>query len=136
LQNQNRGASCTVPEKNEKTSGLHGVPERMALARAAGAQTLDFKAEDIYIQELTHGRGADAWHKNIQHTVRYTELSPERFLERLNSVTIRNFTDTLHVTGVTRHGGRSYVSRTQLRVTQRKRTLSLSHPVSMSQTGA
>ena len=71
----------------------------MALARAAGAQTLDFKAEDIddRIQELMHGRGADAWHKNIQHTVRYNELSPERFLERLNSVTIRNFTDTLHV---------------------------------------
>ena len=38
------------------------VPERLDLARAAGAQTLDFKAEDIYdrIQELTHGRGADA----------------------------------------------------------------------------
>jgi hypothetical protein len=31
----------------------------MALARAAGAQTLDFKAEDIYdrIHKLTHGRG-------------------------------------------------------------------------------
>ena len=105
----------------------------MALARAAGAQTFDFKAEDIYdrIQELTHGRGADAWHKNIQHTVRYTELSPERFLERLNSVTIRNSTDTLHVTAalhvtedaVTCHA-RSYVSRS---ASERSRCRILSH---------
>jgi threonine dehydrogenase-like Zn-dependent dehydrogenase len=38
------------------------VPERLALARAAGAETLDFMQEDIYdrIQEMTHGRGADA----------------------------------------------------------------------------
>ena len=38
------------------------VPERLALAKASGAITLDFKDEDIYdkIQELTNGRGADA----------------------------------------------------------------------------
>ena len=38
------------------------VPERLALARQAGAQTIDFLAEDVYdrIQDLTHGRGADA----------------------------------------------------------------------------
>ncbi|WP_372070239.1 glutathione-dependent formaldehyde dehydrogenase (plasmid) [Tistrella mobilis] len=38
------------------------VPERLAMAQAAGALTLDFMAEDIYdrIQELTRGRGADA----------------------------------------------------------------------------
>ena len=38
------------------------VPERLALAKASGAITLDFKDEDIYdrIQELTGGRGADA----------------------------------------------------------------------------
>ncbi|SEP50795.1 Threonine dehydrogenase [Rhodospirillales bacterium URHD0017] len=38
------------------------VPERLQLARQAGAQTIDFMAEDVYdrIQELTHGRGADA----------------------------------------------------------------------------
>ena len=38
------------------------VPERIAMAKAAGAITLDFRAEDIYdrIQELTGGRGADA----------------------------------------------------------------------------
>ena len=38
------------------------VPERLALARAAGAETLDFAKEDIYerIQDLTDRRGADA----------------------------------------------------------------------------
>src|ERR1700710_2182619 len=38
------------------------VPERLALAQSAGAQTLDFREEDIYdrIQEMTAGRGADA----------------------------------------------------------------------------
>ena len=38
------------------------VPERMAMAKAAGAQVLDFMKDDIYdrIIELTHGRGADA----------------------------------------------------------------------------
>jgi threonine dehydrogenase-like Zn-dependent dehydrogenase len=32
----------------ERVLAIDTVPERMALARAAGAQTLDFKAEDIY----------------------------------------------------------------------------------------
>jgi threonine dehydrogenase-like Zn-dependent dehydrogenase len=38
------------------------VPERLALAREAGAETLDFMKEDVYerLMELTHGRGADA----------------------------------------------------------------------------
>ena len=38
------------------------MPERLALARTAGAETLDFMEEDIYdrIMELTRGRGADA----------------------------------------------------------------------------
>lgn len=38
------------------------VAERLALAETSGAITLDFRKADIYdrIQELTHGRGADA----------------------------------------------------------------------------
>jgi threonine dehydrogenase-like Zn-dependent dehydrogenase len=37
------------------------VPERLALAREAGAETIDFMAEDVYdrIMALTKGRGAD-----------------------------------------------------------------------------
>lgn len=38
------------------------VPERLAMARAGGAETLDFAEGDIYerIQDLTSGRGVDA----------------------------------------------------------------------------
>jgi threonine dehydrogenase-like Zn-dependent dehydrogenase len=38
------------------------VPERLALAKAAGAITIDFQDEDVFerINELTSGRGADA----------------------------------------------------------------------------
>jgi threonine dehydrogenase-like Zn-dependent dehydrogenase len=41
---------------------IETVPERMALAKAAGAIPLDFMDKDIYdhIMELTDGRGADA----------------------------------------------------------------------------
>jgi threonine dehydrogenase-like Zn-dependent dehydrogenase len=46
----------------ERVIAIDTVPERLALAREAGAETLDFKKEDIYerIVELTKGRGADA----------------------------------------------------------------------------
>ena len=38
------------------------VPERLAMARAGGAETLDFHADDIpdRLKEMTHGRGPDA----------------------------------------------------------------------------
>ncbi|MEA2885724.1 MAG: hypothetical protein QOD11_84, partial [Bradyrhizobium sp.] len=46
----------------ERVIAIDTVPERLALAQAAGAITLDFRKEDIYdrIQEMTAGRGADA----------------------------------------------------------------------------
>lgn len=46
----------------ERVIAIDTVPERLALARASGAITLDFMAEDIYerVLDLTHGRGADA----------------------------------------------------------------------------
>jgi threonine dehydrogenase-like Zn-dependent dehydrogenase len=46
----------------ERVIAIDTVPERLALARDAGAETLDFMQEDIYdrIQSLTDGRGADA----------------------------------------------------------------------------
>lgn len=46
----------------ERVIAIDTVPERLAMARASGAVTLDFGEEDIYerIMELTHGRGADA----------------------------------------------------------------------------
>ncbi|MFC3695786.1 zinc-dependent alcohol dehydrogenase [Chenggangzhangella methanolivorans] len=46
----------------ERVIAVDTVPERLALAKAAGAITLDFHDEDIYerIMDLTDGRGADA----------------------------------------------------------------------------
>ena len=46
----------------ERVIAIDTVPERLALAEQAGAITIDFMKEDVYerIQELTHGRGADA----------------------------------------------------------------------------
>ena len=46
----------------ERVIAIDTVPERLAMARSAGAQTLDFKQDDIYdcIQDLTNGRGSDA----------------------------------------------------------------------------
>lgn len=46
----------------ERVLSIDTVPERMELARAAGAITIDFMNEDVYdrINALTSGRGADA----------------------------------------------------------------------------
>jgi len=46
----------------ERVIAIDSVPERLALAREAGAETLDFKEVDVYdqIQQMTRGRGADA----------------------------------------------------------------------------
>jgi threonine dehydrogenase-like Zn-dependent dehydrogenase len=46
----------------ERVLAIDTVPERLALARTAGVETIDFMKEDVYdrIMELTHGRGADA----------------------------------------------------------------------------
>jgi threonine dehydrogenase-like Zn-dependent dehydrogenase len=46
----------------ERVIAIDTVPERLELARSAGAETVDFMKEDVYdvIMEKTHGRGADA----------------------------------------------------------------------------
>jgi threonine dehydrogenase-like Zn-dependent dehydrogenase len=46
----------------ERVISIDTVPERMALAKQAGAVAIDFMKEDVHdrIDELTHGRGADA----------------------------------------------------------------------------
>ena len=46
----------------ERVIAIDTVPERLALAAAAGAETLDFNKVDVFeaIMEKTHGRGADA----------------------------------------------------------------------------
>jgi threonine dehydrogenase-like Zn-dependent dehydrogenase len=46
----------------ERVIAIDTVPERLALAKAAGAETIDYNAHDVYerIQDMTKGRGADA----------------------------------------------------------------------------
>ena len=46
----------------ERVIAIDTVPERLALARASGATTIDFMEEDVYdrIMQMTKGRGADA----------------------------------------------------------------------------
>lgn len=46
----------------ERVIAIDTVPERLEMARQAGALVLDFKQDDVYdrIMELTAGRGADA----------------------------------------------------------------------------
>jgi threonine dehydrogenase-like Zn-dependent dehydrogenase len=46
----------------DRVLAIDTVPERLELARGAGAEAIDFMAEDVYdrIMELTRGRGADA----------------------------------------------------------------------------
>jgi threonine dehydrogenase-like Zn-dependent dehydrogenase len=73
------------------------VPERLALARAAGAETIDFMQEDVYdrIMELTKGRGADACIDAVG-----TEAEPAASLDsRWDRIKVATFmgTDRPHV---------------------------------------
>ena len=73
------------------------VPERLAMAKAAGAETLDFMKEDIYdrIQDLTQGRGADACIDAVG-TEPHTTASFESVLDRVKVATFMG-TDRPHV---------------------------------------
>src|SRR5947207_13668543 len=73
------------------------VPERLALAREAGAETIDFMKEDVYdrITELTKGRGADACIDAVG-----TEAEPSASLDsRWDRIKVATFmgTDRPHV---------------------------------------
>lgn len=73
------------------------VPERLALARAAGAETIDFMQEDVYerIADLTHGRGADACIDAVG-TEPKTSASFDSVLDRVKVATFMG-TDRPHV---------------------------------------
>jgi threonine dehydrogenase-like Zn-dependent dehydrogenase len=73
------------------------VPERLALARNAGAQTLDFKKEDVYdrIIEMTKGRGADACIDAVG-TEPDTTASVDSVVDRIKVATFMG-TDRPHV---------------------------------------
>ena len=73
------------------------VPERLELARVAGALTIDFMKDDVFdrIQDLTHGRGADACIDAVG-TEPKTSASADSVLDRLKVATFMG-TDRPHV---------------------------------------
>jgi len=81
----------------ERVIAIDTVAERLAMARAAGAETLDFMKEDIYdrIQEMTSGRGADACIDAVG-TEPHTTASFDSVVDRLKVATFMG-TDRPHV---------------------------------------
>src|SRR5205823_14477284 len=69
----------------------------LELARSAGAETVDFMREDVYdrIQEMTHGRGADACIDAVG-TEPETTASADSVLDRMKVATFMG-TDRPHV---------------------------------------
>jgi threonine dehydrogenase-like Zn-dependent dehydrogenase len=81
----------------ERVIAVDTVPERLRLAEAAGAITIDFMKEDVYerIQELTHGRGADACIDAVG-TEPHTSASFDSMIDRAKVATFTG-TDRPHV---------------------------------------
>jgi threonine dehydrogenase-like Zn-dependent dehydrogenase len=81
----------------ERVIAIDTVPERLELARSAGAVTLDFMKDDIYerIQELTGGRGADACIDAVGTEAEAT-ASADSMLDRAKTMTYLG-TDRPHV---------------------------------------
>src|SRR6201996_7077246 len=81
----------------ELVIAIDTVPERMAMAREAGATMIDFKNEDVYerIQELTGGRGADACIDAVG-TEPETTASTDSVIDRIKVATFMG-TDRPHV---------------------------------------
>jgi threonine dehydrogenase-like Zn-dependent dehydrogenase len=81
----------------ERVIAIDTVPERLSLAAKAGAITIDFMKEDVYdrIQELTHGRGADACIDAVG-TEPHTSASFDSMLDRAKVATFLG-TDRPHV---------------------------------------
>ena len=81
----------------ERVIAVDTVPERLKLAEAAGALTIDFMKEDVYdrIQELTHGRGADACIDAVG-TEAHATASFDSMLDRVKVATLTG-TDRPHV---------------------------------------
>ncbi|MEA2767999.1 MAG: hypothetical protein QOD93_961 [Acetobacteraceae bacterium] len=81
----------------EQVIAIDSVPERLLMAREAGALTLDFTYEDIYdrIQDLTNDRGADACIDAVGTEAEAT-TSFDSMLDRIKVATFMG-TDRPHV---------------------------------------
>ena len=92
----------------ERVIAIDTVPERLALAEASGAITLDFRKEDIYdrLQEMTHGRGADACIDAVG-TEPDTRSGFDAVVDRVKVATFMG-TDRLHVLRQAMHCCRNF----------------------------
>jgi threonine dehydrogenase-like Zn-dependent dehydrogenase len=92
----------------ERVIAIDTVPERLRMAEAAGAITIDFMKEDVYerIQELTHGRGADACIDAVG-TEPHTMASFDSMLDRAKVATFLG-TDRPHVLRQAIHNTRNF----------------------------
>jgi len=92
----------------ERVIAIDTVPERLALAAKAGAITIDFMKEDVYdrIQELTHGRGADACIDAVG-TEPHTLATFDSMLDRAKVATFLG-TDRPHVLRQAIHNTRNF----------------------------
>jgi threonine dehydrogenase-like Zn-dependent dehydrogenase len=92
----------------ERVIAIDTVPERLGLAAKAGAITIDFTKEDVYerIQELTHGRGADACIDAVG-TEPHTSASFDSMLDRAK-VAMFLGTDRPHVLRQAIHNTRNF----------------------------
>jgi threonine dehydrogenase-like Zn-dependent dehydrogenase len=81
----------------ERVVAIDTVPERLALARQAGAETVDFGTEDVHdrVQQMTKGRGADACIDAVG-TEADASASADSLLDRLKVATFMG-TDRPHV---------------------------------------
>jgi threonine dehydrogenase-like Zn-dependent dehydrogenase len=81
----------------ERVIAIDTVPERLALARDAGAIIVDFKEDDVYekINDLTAGRGADACIDAVGSEADPT-ASADSILDRIKVATFMG-TDRPHV---------------------------------------
>jgi threonine dehydrogenase-like Zn-dependent dehydrogenase len=92
----------------DRVVAIDTVPERLELARSAGAITIDFRDEDVYdrIQELTKGRGADA----CIDAVGTEPLANSSFYAMIDRVKVATFmgTDRPHVLRQAIHCARNF----------------------------
>ena len=92
----------------DRVIAIDTVPERLSMAQAAGAITIDFMKEDVYdrIQELTHGRGADACIDAVG-TEPHTSASFDSMIDRAK-VALFLGTDRPHVLRQAIHNTRNF----------------------------
>lgn len=81
----------------ERVIAIDRVPERLAMAQTAGADTVDFMSTDVYdaIQERTQGRGADACIDAVG-TEAHATASLDSMVDRVKQATYLG-TDRPHV---------------------------------------